>query len=384
MARPRTTGERRNERIGKGTLTRTCARKDTHVNETLDKSLRNWLDSVAAKWGPLYDLQRVSGDLAPEEIDNRGRWYPRVSAALSADPFDIDEFARAVDKCWAMGFHIDRTRLKTFLADQEASKLIQDLVLDFPEGENEVIKRIAGFVDDAVLRGFYKPNQTKDWAAAALFASVILTALYPKRFVDYRRDRWIRFARSLGFPLPTGARAGHAAWIVWAGKFANELVGTDTYRDLWPRESDALAEPLWVAAGLCWGHNWAGPLPEAPPVEPRETEAHEFSEGPEKWRMHVTRERNRRLVALAKDKGKEKDPTLPCQACGFSFVRRYGERGEGYIEAHHIVPVSKLKARTKTKIADLSLLCANCHRIIHRAGITVDELKKILSQTVPS
>ncbi|WP_233533532.1 HNH endonuclease [Kitasatospora sp. SolWspMP-SS2h] len=43
----------------------------------------------------------------------------------------------------------------------------------------------------------------------------------------------------------------------------------------------------------------------------------------------------------------------------------YGERGAGYVECHHVVPLHVAGEGT-TKLADLALICANCHRMIHR------------------
>ena len=57
-----------------------------------------------------------------------------------------------------------------------------------------------------------------------------------------------------------------------------------------------------------------------------------------------------------------------CQGCGFDFEKVYGELGKEYIEAHHLIPISELKKGESRKITekDFSVLCANCHRMIHR------------------
>lgn len=56
-----------------------------------------------------------------------------------------------------------------------------------------------------------------------------------------------------------------------------------------------------------------------------------------------------------------------CRACGFDFSVRYGELGAGFIEVHHIEPVSGLLPGTVVDPArDLVPLCANCHAMIHR------------------
>lgn len=51
--------------------------------------------------------------------------------------------------------------------------------------------------------------------------------------------------------------------------------------------------------------------------------------------------------------------------CGFDFVAAYGPHGEGYIECHHVIPLHA-SGEVKTRLEDLVLICANCHRMIHR------------------
>ena len=58
-----------------------------------------------------------------------------------------------------------------------------------------------------------------------------------------------------------------------------------------------------------------------------------------------------------------------------------GDRGKNYIECHHNTPVSGLNEGDVTKLSDLTLLCSNCHRIIHRKKpwLTIDELREIFN-----
>lgn len=70
-----------------------------------------------------------------------------------------------------------------------------------------------------------------------------------------------------------------------------------------------------------------------------------------------------------------------CYVCGFDFEKVYGEFGKGYIEVHHLVPVSQrggtYKLNPKT---DLVPLCSNCHSMVHRKRevMDVEELKIII------
>jgi 5-methylcytosine-specific restriction protein A len=97
-------------------------------------------------------------------------------------------------------------------------------------------------------------------------------------------------------------------------------------------------------------------------------------------RQHVSRERNRKLVAKKKRSVLKKLGRLECEVCGFNFGVRYGERGDGFIECHHTKPVASLGNGGKTHIDDLALVCANCHRVIHRGKpwLTIEEVRKLL------
>lgn len=105
-----------------------------------------------------------------------------------------------------------------------------------------------------------------------------------------------------------------------------------------------------------------------------------FPEGKESYKLHRTKERNSRLVALKKKKAYEVNSKLPCEICGFSFCEKYGDIGEKFIEAHHITPLAELKNESETKLSDLVLLCSNCHKMIHRKRpwLSTSEIKNLL------
>jgi superfamily II DNA or RNA helicase/predicted HNH restriction endonuclease len=88
-------------------------------------------------------------------------------------------------------------------------------------------------------------------------------------------------------------------------------------------------------------------------------------EGRYLWRFHVERERNpvlrRKKIRNVLQLG---DP-LACEACDFDFGKVYGDRGQGFIECHHVRPLHEI-GECRTRITDLALLCSNCHRMIHR------------------
>jgi HNH endonuclease len=77
-----------------------------------------------------------------------------------------------------------------------------------------------------------------------------------------------------------------------------------------------------------------------------------------------------------------------CQACGLNFSEFYGPLGDGYIECHHVDPLSERSELEwteglKTRIDGVNVLCANCHRMIHRRkpAITLRELRLAIEST---
>ena len=89
---------------------------------------------------------------------------------------------------------------------------------------------------------------------------------------------------------------------------------------------------------------------------------------------HLQRERSR---LLANDRKKLDKYT--CQVCGFRFARRYGKLGEGFAEAHHIVPLSKLRKQVRSEVEDLRTVCSNCHRMLHKMNGERDDIKRLKS-----
>lgn len=107
----------------------------------------------------------------------------------------------------------------------------------------------------------------------------------------------------------------------------------------------------------------------------------EYPEGKLLTHIHLIRERNPKVVAAKKREVLSKKGNLACEVCDFDFAEFYGiEIGHGFAECHHIEPLADLEPDTKTKISDLAIVCANCHRMLHTARpvLTVEALRAIV------
>ena len=99
-------------------------------------------------------------------------------------------------------------------------------------------------------------------------------------------------------------------------------------------------------------------------------------------RLHRYRERNTTLVKRKKKKVLAEQNALLCEACGFDFQTVYGDRGDGFIECHHTQPLSESASEVNTKLADLALVCSNCHKMIHRRRpwLSVEGLSQLIDR----
>ncbi len=91
-----------------------------------------------------------------------------------------------------------------------------------------------------------------------------------------------------------------------------------------------------------------------------------------KFRLHKRIERNSCLSKAVK-----KIQGCICKVCGIDFEKKYGSIGKGFIEAHHLKPIAQLKG-TKVTLdpsTDFTVLCSNCHRMVHRSGY-VDDIER--------
>jgi hypothetical protein len=115
-------------------------------------------------------------------------------------------------------------------------------------------------------------------------------------------------------------------------------------------------------------------------IELLESEYDGFSEGLPIIRSHKVHERKPQAGIDKKKKVLDNTGKLACEVCGFDFHATYGELGRIVAECHHLVPLSELTESKLTRLEDLAIVCANCHRMLHRGSPwkTVEELKKII------
>lgn len=105
-------------------------------------------------------------------------------------------------------------------------------------------------------------------------------------------------------------------------------------------------------------------------ISDEDEDEEEFHEGKTVTKAHKSRERskNLRVKLLAKRK---KQKRMCCDIC-FKASKAADTLSDANFEAHHVIPLADA-GEQKTKLNDMALLCACCHRLLHRLIATRKE-----------
>jgi 5-methylcytosine-specific restriction endonuclease McrA len=141
--------------------------------------------------------------------------------------------------------------------------------------------------------------------------------------------------------------------------------------DVTGRLKGAKVSPDVVARAAAFFETVARSLPQSE-HEKEEHEVFPQEENRKSVTSHLQRERSRYLAT-----GRKIHDKYTCQVCGMRFKDIYGELGEDFAEAHHVIPLSKLRGQVKTRIEDLRTVCANCHRMLHRMDGRRGDVEKL-------
>ena len=115
-------------------------------------------------------------------------------------------------------------------------------------------------------------------------------------------------------------------------------------------------------------------------------EEEEFFEGRLLTTFHKKKERNRNIRRKLLT-SRLKRGSLACDMCGHKPNSGNIKFEDAPFEAHHLLPMSMAMER-KIQLKDMALLCANCHRLLHRAivlngrWLTIDEARRMVGLDV--
>ena len=146
--------------------------------------------------------------------------------------------------------------------------------------------------------------------------------------------------------------------------------------------SEAVAEPILVQAS-------SGKATNSKKQASASFNYEDYVEGQRAKREASFFARNPRLVSDAKS-----HYGYQCQACKFRYSDHYVDVGDDFIEVHHLSPLSERSKTAEypqlTNLDEVTVLCANCHRMVHRVirklgrSVSIEEFKHHIKVTEPS
>lgn len=201
-------------------------------------------------------------------------------------------------------------------------------------------------------------------------------------FVCYKVNSELRFAPSkfIGYrgntSHPIAGRHGDDS-----NQAISQILGSEPIPEKFEKQFLIFASNLGITVGTLGGFGKPRKFwPEVIDIPELSNGTSLYDEGNLSERKHRVRERNSQLIKDAKDRFKKKHGHLFCEVCNFNFSDKYGVLGDGFIEAHHTVPVSKMKPGYKTHIDEIAMVCSNCHRMIHTQSemLSIEAISKIV------
>ena len=147
--------------------------------------------------------------------------------------------------------------------------------------------------------------------------------------------------------------------------------------DISKRLSSTRVDPTAVERAVEFFEEVARAVPQARERD-AERDIYPRNEDRKLVKAHLSRERSGFLASERK-----RLDQYQCQVCDLRFEEVYGKLGEEFAEAHHRIPLASLNRKVKTRITDLTTVCSNCHRMLHRMDgkrRDVEKLRHIIRQ----
>jgi 5-methylcytosine-specific restriction protein A len=144
-------------------------------------------------------------------------------------------------------------------------------------------------------------------------------------------------------------------------------IGTEVHWDNIPGSGIRIPEAAAKEIERLWAQHTSTQV-----ADEAQGETFTASEGDLKQRLiwSRSRESSLRKAKLRHASRNSPDGLLRCEVpgCGFCFEEVYGDLGADFAHVHHLKALAARDQAENTTFADLAIVCANCHAMIHRHG----------------
>lgn len=238
-------------------------------------------------------------------------------------------------------------------------------------------------IGDIILL-FQKPNKINGKKNYKVQLTHLVSPISEPIIADEKnpKHKWCREVRLIAMANPIEAipNPGHFSFFLANRGLTNPIINLENKIGLNERETQ---EQVWDLFQNYFCESLSSDLPKFEnPVEEVLGEV----EGDKVIKEHIRQEltqRNSSIVQRAKAEAMKKgNGSILCDCCDFDFLKIYGTHGTGFIECHHKIHIAT--GKRITTLADLALVCSNCHRMLHRKNkkekyFSVDELRKLIA-----
>jgi len=200
----------------------------------------------------LTDLPAVGDWIVNHEYEEIRQLRAEIFIALRhpLENYEIDQIKNVLKKAKLLAGHASiSAQLISVLNNPSFITTLRSFIHDMQIEHSQ--SRIDQFAQDCAAMGFKDADGKISYSAVALFTSVILTSLWPDRYVDYRAGRWRSLTEKFGMPyeFPNLDANSVGGSLLRAGEAAK-------FVSLFPDFQQAFANHLktipanWIVAGL--------------------------------------------------------------------------------------------------------------------------------------
>jgi hypothetical protein len=332
----------------------------------LRKIIGNLVWVVVGKREGRQTRYRLAGVYSPDRLTHEeGNWLIQgrgVRAAADTDITDSPWFAELFREQNKFSFGMNRIR------KPEVIEALAGLVPGYSGlAPGEDARAVRG---ESGRGGSSEPSFTYDEAFPLIARLIILAAkAEPGRFIPHDAIVDLILADGRGAEIVAHARS-RSSWtddrdvasnmVAW---FSQQIsVGRSEWLQFFERDR---LEGAWAYRPTSTAD--IGPAPDIAVIE-----------GEPRMLFHIRREREPRIAAAKRAAARNQGGELECEACGFVAQHAYSGFAGDVAEVHHRRALGDATGPVETKLDDLAVLCANCHRAIHqtRPLVSVEEFRE--------
>jgi hypothetical protein len=212
---------------------------DFQLNKPTDKTL----DRIFIK----YFTDEERKDDVKKEMDNRIRHLEAIRELITQKTINIEKLQVEFNSLWPLMENHDKQYRKDFFKSLNAQILVENFINDILVNDSDAM--IDKFIKDLVAAGYRPQKHRPNDSIVLQFTSVILSAIFPDKYVDFRQSRWnnlFQIVMKTDKSLFDKGLSNRSKMLL-AGDFASQISKLPSFTSFFGDD-----HRLWRVAGLAW------------------------------------------------------------------------------------------------------------------------------------